>query len=91
MFTLLPLTCVIFSSDFLQIIAHPARGGIEDTLEYDVEWLAIVKNTYSLLHTSKSTVHVPTVINPPSAEVRLCQPTNYFVSLIEATIPLLGS
>ena len=41
----------------------------EHTLQFDIEWLAVLRKTHHLLKTDRGTVHLPTVVEPPTTEV----------------------
>jgi hypothetical protein len=52
----------------LQILKIPKRREGEKLLKYDMEWLAILKQTHSLLSTSRKIAPMPRRINPIAAE-----------------------
>lgn len=70
----LALDKVMPGRDFLQVIAVPRPAGNESEgihgsrLEYDVEWLAIVKKLHSLLQTGRHVVTVPATMSLPSPQ-----------------------
>lgn len=68
----LALDKVLPGRDFLQLLQIPRQRppSSESKLEYDIEWLAILKSTHYLLSTIRGRVFMPMELTQPSEEVR---------------------
>jgi hypothetical protein len=61
--------------DFLQFMQVPITNTgsgdtISDELQFDLEWLAVLRRTHTLLQTHSGVVHMPQEIRPVSEQVR---------------------
>jgi hypothetical protein len=73
--TILCVTCLRLYRDFLQVLTiEPSSPSthVNDAslgLEYDIEWLAILRKTHALLSCSQGRVTLPEHFSVPSKEV----------------------
>jgi lariat debranching enzyme len=65
--------------DFLQIIEIPAKRDVKLSLEYDPEWLAILRKTHNLLTTQKNNVNMPYELLYPTEEVTKISPNTLYI------------
>ena len=68
--------------DFLQIIEIiPTKRDVKLSLEYDPEWLAILRKTHNLLTTQKNNVNMPYELLYPSEEVIKITPNTLYIMI----------
>jgi hypothetical protein len=52
-------------------ITHSGSGdSVSDELQFDLEWLAVLHRTHTLLQTHSGVVHMPQEVHPVTEQVR---------------------